>query len=388
MLAECQAWQKKSYPDFVWRRNPKPVLDFIPVFSSHEVQEDDFEAKLHFLKTNGYQTITADSLVDAIKGKISFPQKTVMISFDDGRQSVWTVAFPLLKKYGFQATLFLSPELMVDDSISKNLDDLWAKKRDGEALKRKRYPASLTWDEVKTMHASGVMDFQCHGLAHRKIPVQPQIVTFLSPNLVERYFFEFDVPVMSSMDAVYPFTGLLGAPIYVSKGFLGPMPMFLDDPAVRGICMDYVRNQGGEFFFQKKKWEKELRQVVHDFQKNQKSTPRFENSDQQKKRMFDNLNQSKQLIEKQLKNKTVQHLAYPWGEGSETAIACSKEAGYVSNFWATLPHLSKNKKDSDPFKLVRLKHDFIWRLPAQGRKSLSAIYKDKFFRRAQGRLDY
>lgn len=388
ILAEGQAWVTGSYPEFVGQRKPNLVMDFIPIFSSHEVEADEFEAKLNFLKSNGYQTVTSDALVDFVCGRTSKLPKTVMISFDDGRQSVWKYAFPLLKKYGFQATVFLSPDLIGEGDVSKNLNDLWDNKCNREDLLSKRKPASLSWKEVMIMHESGLVDFQCHSLAHRKIPTKQEIVTFLSPDLIDRYYFEFDIPVFFGVDATYPFNHFLGAPIYTSRGFLGAADMLLDDPALRGMCIDYVRTHGQESFFQLKNWEKHLQQVVCEFRKNRRMFPRFENQERKKKRMLDNLTAAKEIIEKKLKNKTVQHLAYPWGEGSEIAVQCSKEAGYISNFWATLPHLSKNQKGSDPYQLVRLKYDFIWRLPGQGRKSLYTIYKDKFFRRARGKLDY
>jgi len=184
---------------------------------------------------------------------------------------------------------------------------------------------------------------------------------------------------MSGVNASYPFIDYLGTPIYTSKGFLGPHPALLDDHALRGICIDYVRTHGREDFFRSKNWEGQLRQVVREFYKNNKLIPRWEGREEQKERMIENLKSAKEGIENRLKNKTVQHLAYPWGEGSETAIWCSKETGYISNFWATLPHFSKNKKGSDPYKLVRLKHDFIWRLPGSGRKSLKIILITKRF---------
>ena len=68
------------------------------------VYEKDFEKQLAYLKTNGYQTITFVDLAENPKMDLT---KKVILTFDDGYEDNYTLLFPLLKKYGFKAVIYL-----------------------------------------------------------------------------------------------------------------------------------------------------------------------------------------------------------------------------------------------------------------------------------------
>ena len=78
-------------------------------YPSTNISKADFEAHLGFLVKNGFQVL---SLSDAIAYLNSDrpPQKTVVITIDDGYKSFFTNGLPLLKKYGLPATLFINTE--------------------------------------------------------------------------------------------------------------------------------------------------------------------------------------------------------------------------------------------------------------------------------------
>ena len=65
-----------------------------------------FEQQMAYLKENGYQVITVSQLVECAE-KNNFPHKPIVITIDDGFNSVYKLAYPVLKKFGFPATLFL-----------------------------------------------------------------------------------------------------------------------------------------------------------------------------------------------------------------------------------------------------------------------------------------
>jgi peptidoglycan/xylan/chitin deacetylase (PgdA/CDA1 family) len=65
------------------------------------------EAELKFLKDKGYASIGFDDLAARFDEGRVLPEPCVIISFDDGWDSQYKTAFPLLKKYGFRATFFV-----------------------------------------------------------------------------------------------------------------------------------------------------------------------------------------------------------------------------------------------------------------------------------------
>jgi peptidoglycan/xylan/chitin deacetylase (PgdA/CDA1 family) len=68
---------------------------------------EDFEAHMKYLYENGYSTVTLAELRSFLFDKKPLPEKSVMITFDDGYYSNIMYAYPVLKEYGFTAVIFL-----------------------------------------------------------------------------------------------------------------------------------------------------------------------------------------------------------------------------------------------------------------------------------------
>ncbi|MBI3815701.1 MAG: polysaccharide deacetylase family protein [Nitrospinae bacterium] len=106
------------------------------------VSEDMFDKQMVYLKENGYNVITLKELHDFINYKRRPPQNSVVITIDDGWKSAKTAAAPILKKYGFKATLFIYTDLIKPGKIT------------------------LSWDDVKEMMDEGVIEVQSHSRSH------------------------------------------------------------------------------------------------------------------------------------------------------------------------------------------------------------------------------
>jgi peptidoglycan/xylan/chitin deacetylase (PgdA/CDA1 family) len=90
------------------------------------VSEKSFEHQMAFIKRHGFQVVSFDHLVTGMKEGQQFARNTVVLQFDDGYEDNYKYAFPILKKYGFPAMVFL-----VSDWVDT--------------------PDCLTWDQVKEM---------------------------------------------------------------------------------------------------------------------------------------------------------------------------------------------------------------------------------------------
>ncbi len=106
------------------------------------VTPENLDAQLGYLKNAGFNVISLDDLLLALKGETELPPKPVVLTFDDGYRDNYLYAFPLLKKYGFSATFSL-----VTQYIDQN------------------NPNHLSWEQVTEMHQAG-MDFAAHSYSH------------------------------------------------------------------------------------------------------------------------------------------------------------------------------------------------------------------------------
>lgn len=73
--------------------------------SGSDIVANDFKKHMEYLHKNNYRTIGIDEFLKYYN-RGSFPKKSVMITFDDGYKSFYTMAYPALKKYNFKAVIF------------------------------------------------------------------------------------------------------------------------------------------------------------------------------------------------------------------------------------------------------------------------------------------
>lgn len=71
------------------------------------VTPENFKRQMEYIKKNGYKVITLDELARSIKDKKSLKRNKVVITIDDGYRDNFQYAYPVLKKLGFPATIFL-----------------------------------------------------------------------------------------------------------------------------------------------------------------------------------------------------------------------------------------------------------------------------------------
>ena len=101
--------------------SPKPlsqdeISTQVPILMYHHLSEDvtnsemvspeQFEAQIRALSEAGYTGVSFDELQAYVLRGEPLPEKPVVITFDDGYRSNYTLAYPILQKYGMKATIF------------------------------------------------------------------------------------------------------------------------------------------------------------------------------------------------------------------------------------------------------------------------------------------
>jgi peptidoglycan/xylan/chitin deacetylase (PgdA/CDA1 family) len=374
---------RRDYPDFVARDVTALPVGDVPVFTFHTIEPEPFEVQLRHLQRNGYRTIDSAALWRHLTGAEPAPPNAVMLTIDDGRKSVWTFGYPLLRRYGFTATVFLIPGYVPEgDGVDANLEDVWAGRTAASALTIAD-PALMNWHEIRAMHATGVIDFQSHSLFHHRVPVGSTLTGFLSPR---HRAAPFDLPVPTGCEARLRAAGPAGSyglPLFECATLMHVRPRYHPEPAVLEACMARVQGEGGAAFFTARNAESDLRQTYAKAVA-EHGPGRFDAPNEIATAVRDDLDRSRAMIEGALGGTACRHLCYPYTEGSPAAVRLSREAGFLSNFWGIVPRRPGNRRGDDPFHIPRLKGDYVERLPGDGRKSLAAIIGAKIRRRLAG----
>ena len=71
------------------------------------VEVEEFRGQLQALQDRGYVALTMREVEMMMKGWADVPEKSVAITIDDGDPTVYQYAYPVLKDFGYNATLFL-----------------------------------------------------------------------------------------------------------------------------------------------------------------------------------------------------------------------------------------------------------------------------------------
>ena len=129
------------------RVNPDPSdrLGF-----SLSIPPAEFDRQMRYLAEDGYGTVSFDQIYDSSQ---PLPEKPILLTFDDGYADAYTAAFPVLQRYGFQATFYV-----VTDFVGR--------------------PGYLTVEQIREMAAAG-MSFGSHSVSHLSL-------TTLSAERLER----------------------------------------------------------------------------------------------------------------------------------------------------------------------------------------------------------
>lgn len=131
----------------------------VPILMYHSILKDikrsgkyvitptEVEDDLKFLKENGYTTVFMQDLIDYANGNGTLPAKPVVLTLDDGYYNNYSYVYPLLQKYQAKAVI----------SIVGTYTDAYTETKDENPAY-----AHLSWENVKEMQESGLVEFQNH----------------------------------------------------------------------------------------------------------------------------------------------------------------------------------------------------------------------------------
>ena len=123
----------------------------IPILNYHSIGPRDeftvplatFEAELDWLSANGYRTVSLHDLLESREQKRRLPPRSVILTFDDGKEDALRLVLPALQKRGMRGTFFV-----ITGAVGQ--------------------PGYLTWDGVRALAAAG-MEIGSHTVTHARL---------------------------------------------------------------------------------------------------------------------------------------------------------------------------------------------------------------------------
>ena len=119
----------------------------------YSVTQAALKEQFAYLKKN-YHVVGMDDVLAAHQGKKVLPRQAVVLTFDDGLESMYSLAFPLLKEYGFKA-LFAPVVKWTEDGIVPNYNPAMP---DGSS----RDVKTASWVQMREMVKSGLVQIAPH----------------------------------------------------------------------------------------------------------------------------------------------------------------------------------------------------------------------------------
>lgn len=148
------------------RRLSRAFRCAVPILMYHSIADEDetnvssyyrtathpnvFAEQMRFLHDSGYSTMGVTEALDGIRFNSRAMSKAVVITFDDGFQNFYSEAFPILRRFGFTATVYLPTDHI------------------GKIARRFKGKDCLTWSEIRELQKQGI-SFGSHTMSHPRL---------------------------------------------------------------------------------------------------------------------------------------------------------------------------------------------------------------------------
>jgi peptidoglycan/xylan/chitin deacetylase (PgdA/CDA1 family) len=133
------------------------------------VTPEHFAAQMAFLQRSGYRTLFLDELLDWMAGKKALNEKALVLTFDDGYLDNYRHAYPVLKKFGLKATIFLVTGWSGREREALDRQRIFTHQECRELQEAGRPERmALTWPEARRLEGEGLVRIESHTHEHTK----------------------------------------------------------------------------------------------------------------------------------------------------------------------------------------------------------------------------
>jgi peptidoglycan/xylan/chitin deacetylase (PgdA/CDA1 family) len=164
--------------------------------SRYYVSLEAFDKQMNLLYQWGYQTISVELLMRAIKEGAALPPKPILLTFDDGSETTYTIALPIMQRYHFTGTTYIIYNFV-------------------------GIPNYMDVDQIRALHAAG-WEIGSHTISHIDLTTRPDRQKDEIVESRRKLQSLLEVPILSF---AYPYGAHNGDSLYYvhSAGYLAAM---------------------------------------------------------------------------------------------------------------------------------------------------------------------
>lgn len=131
-----------------------------PGYQLWTIARSTFAAQLEYIKSQDFSPLTVSELVSLMfDNRGTLPCNPIVLTFDDGLADFFTESLPIIERYNFPATLFISTAYV-------NQTGRWLK-----SLGEENFPM-LSWSEIHEISDHGI-ECGSHGYSHMQLDILP-----------------------------------------------------------------------------------------------------------------------------------------------------------------------------------------------------------------------
>ncbi len=292
---------------------------------ANAVSRAEFAEHCRALAESGWRGISLAEAEGFLERGEPVPEKSALITFDDGYLDNYLHALPLLHAYGHQAVMFAvsgrldrgtEPRAPLADVLAGRIPDMPGVNfpvREDSLGFRVRRDVFCNAAEARAMEESGVMAVAAHSRGHLGVFAGAEFSGFARPGDQPRTFYG------TALGRVWGLPGFTVKPGLLHRAFI-PAPEMVE--AVRKLVPQ--DDAGAAAFFSDAGNEARLRALAERFAG---KMGRMETDDERRERMWGEIAGSKADLEALLGH-AVLSFCWPWGKYAEEARQLALEAGF------------------------------------------------------------
>lgn len=321
----------------------------LPVLMHHLVSNDTshiavepavFEEQCKSLAEKGWFGVGLKEAEDFLINGAPLPEKSFLLTFDDGYFDNYAYAWPIMKKYGHKGVVFVVADRISEaqraceeqnpgraDQARPTVEEVKAGRRDAAELPQidkllhedewgvtVRRDVFMNWDEARILERSGDLAIAGHSLRHASAFLSPSYSGVIEPGAITRTFTE------TTPQTVY------GLPDFERGPELACSRAFIPSSALVQDVAELVPQERGAAiaFFKSEQKRAALTRLLAQHANN---LGRYESRDETVLRLHGVMQGTQQALERELGRKS-RSFCWPWGVYCEEA----RKEGLASGF--------------------------------------------------------